>query len=100
LQTQRDLAEAVECGFHVLYNFVGRREQIGVVERVILEPENVEIDLVAGDELGIREPPEAIGLSALVSWAASRSIVGRTTGFKLLRLASPPGSETGLRGIA
>jgi len=70
LQTQRDFAEAVECRFEVLDDFggdlVGRREQVGIVERVVLEPEDVEIDLVAGDELGLPETPEAFAFGTLV----------------------------------
>jgi hypothetical protein len=70
LQAQRDLAEAGERRFQVLDDFGGnlvrRRQQVRVVERVVFEPEDVEIDLVAGDELGMGKVPEAVGLDALV----------------------------------
>jgi len=70
LQAQRNFTEAVECGLQVFDDFggdlIGRRQQVGVVERVVLEPEDVEIDLVAGDKISMREPPEALGLGALV----------------------------------
>ncbi|HEY1430321.1 MAG TPA: hypothetical protein VGF39_01605 [Stellaceae bacterium] len=50
LPAQRDLAEAVERRFQILDDFgrdlVGRRQQVGIVERVVLEPENVKIDPV------------------------------------------------------
>ena len=51
-----DVAEAVERRLQVFddlgRDFIGRRQQIGIVERVILEPEDVEIDLVARQQLG------------------------------------------------
>jgi hypothetical protein len=43
------VAEAVERGLQTFDNFgcdfVGRRQQIGIVERVIFDPEDIEIDL-------------------------------------------------------
>jgi len=84
LQAKRDFAEAVECGFQVLDDFGGdlvrRRQKVRIVERIVLEPENVEIDLVTGDEIGMRKPPEALCLDALVPpprLVAGDEIVGR-----------------------
>src|SRR5437016_11155624 len=69
LQAQRDFAEAVERRLQILDDFggnlVGGRQEVGVVERVVLEPEDVEVDLVASDEVGMREAPEAVGLGPL-----------------------------------
>ena len=57
LQAQRDLLKAIERRFQVLDDLggdlVGRRQQIGVVQRVILEPEDVEVHLVARDKVGM-----------------------------------------------
>jgi hypothetical protein len=71
LQAQRDFAEAIERGFQIFDDFggdlVGGRQQVGVVERVVLEPEDIEIELVAGDELGMGKATEAFGPGALVA---------------------------------
>jgi len=52
-EAQGDLTETIERGFEVLDDLggdlIGRRQQVGVVERVVLEPEDVEVDLVARD---------------------------------------------------
>src|ERR1700681_3340535 len=63
------IAEAVERqlqAFHDLgRDFVGGRQQIGIVERVILDPENVEIDLVACQQGFERKTFEFFGFLAL-----------------------------------
>src|SRR6266566_7672693 len=75
LQAQRDFAEAVERRLQILDDFGGnlvrRRQEVGVVERVVLEPGDVEIDFVASGELGIGVAPKAVGLGPLVPPARS-----------------------------
>lgn len=86
LQAHRDLAEALKRRFQALdnfcRNFVGRRQQVGIVERVVLEPEDIEIDLVALDEIGISEFAEALGLFAL------RSIFLRIAGDEIVKVGA------------
>jgi hypothetical protein len=53
-------------------DLVGRRQPVGVVERGDLEPEDVEVDLVAGDEVGVGKSVEPIGLD---SFEAARRLV-------------------------
>ena len=56
------VAETIERQFQAFDNlggnFIRRRRQIGIVERVILDPEDIEIDLVAGQQGFQREALE------------------------------------------
>src|SRR5216684_2914505 len=49
-----DATKAVQGGLQALHHFGGdlvrRRQQVGIIEGVVLEPENIEIDLVAAEQ--------------------------------------------------
>jgi hypothetical protein len=51
-------------------NFLRRRQQVGIIKGIVLEPEDIEVDLVAGDEVRIGEAPEPLALPALGARAA------------------------------
>ncbi len=65
-----DLAEAIERGFQALDNLssdlIGRRQQVRIVKAVVLQPENIEVDLVALGESIITEAAETFALRPLV----------------------------------
>src|SRR5258706_14123105 len=69
------VAEAVERGLQTFddfgRDFVGWRQQIGIVERVILYPENVEIDLVPRQQGFEGKPSELFSLLALGTMAGA-----------------------------
>jgi hypothetical protein len=75
LQTGRDLAEALKGRFQALDDLGGdlvrRRQQIRVIQAVVLQPEDVEVDLVAPDQIGIGEFAEALALFAFPAAALS-----------------------------
>jgi hypothetical protein len=60
-----------ERGFEIFHDFGGddvwRGEIRGILEGFVFEPENVEVDLVAFDEVVVGEAFEAFALGALVA---------------------------------
>ena len=78
LQVGRDLGELVEGGLQVFGNLGGYDIGVGktgrVFQTIVLEPEDVQAELVALEELVIVEGPEAVGGPALV--AVVRVIAG------------------------
>ena len=64
-----DGAEVVEGGGEVVDDFggdeVGAGEAVEVLEAVVLEPEDVEVEFVAGAELLVGEAAEAFAFSAV-----------------------------------
>jgi hypothetical protein len=68
LQVVFDLAELLEGGFEVVDDLtgddIGGREIGGIFKGVVLQPEDVEVHLVALEEVLVGEAPEALGLDA------------------------------------
>ena len=66
-----DLGELVEGGLQILDDFGGQNGgvwQIGrIAQTVIAEPEDIEVGLVALDQVLVGEAAEALGLAALVA---------------------------------
>ena len=61
--------ELFQGGFEALHDLGGEeggsREVVAVFEGIVLEPEDVEVGFVAGDDLGVGEFLEALGFLAL-----------------------------------
>jgi hypothetical protein len=55
-------------------DLVGRGQEVGIVESVVFEPEEVEIELVARDQCVEGELPETLRLNALIDLA--RAVAG------------------------
>jgi hypothetical protein len=70
LQSLGDRGELAECRLQVLDDLadddIGWEQIVGVVEAGILQAGDVEVGLVAGDQLVVGEGAEALGLNALV----------------------------------
>src|SRR5215813_995816 len=65
LETGRHLPESLQRRFQALHDLRGdffrRRQEVRVVEGIVLQPEDIEVDLFALDQVGIGEFAEAFG---------------------------------------
>ena len=70
LQILRNCGELFERGFQVIGDFLGDYFGCGQISgffaRVVFQPENVEVHLVAFDQIVVTEALESLGLDALV----------------------------------
>src|SRR5205807_716879 len=75
---RRNAAETLQSGFQALDDFGGdlvwRRQAVGVLEARVLEPEDVEVELVALDQLVIAEATETIGLLSGVPFGEASNL--------------------------
>jgi hypothetical protein len=82
----RDFSELFQCGFEVFHDFsrddVWRPEIGGVFEGFVFAPEDVEIDLVAFDQVIIGEAFESLAFGALVA------VFGVITGDEIIEVTA------------